>query len=150
MAESNERPSYRISDLHESDCLRERLEALGPRALTNSELIAILLRVGVQAENVVQVGQRLLQEFGGLRGLHRTPFKDLIDQHCMWEATASQVKAAIESGRRLALESPKGTLERVSESMKTLIRLFPLTQLPLPDATRNLFPKFNKPGMTSV
>ncbi len=40
--------------------------------------------------------------------------------------------------------SPEGTVERVSKSMQTLIRLFPLTQLPLPDATRELFPKFKQ------
>ncbi len=40
--------------------------------------------------------------------------------------------------------SPEGVVERVSESMKTLIRLFPLAQLPLPEATRLLFPKFKQ------
>ena len=58
---------YRIMDLHESDRPRERLAALGPQALSNAELIAILLRVGVTGENAVQVGQRLLNKFGALR-----------------------------------------------------------------------------------
>ncbi len=83
MNEPNPKPTYRISDLHESDRPRERLAALGPQALTNAELLAILLRVGVQGENAVEVGQRLLQNFGGLRGLHRAPFQDLIGQHGM-------------------------------------------------------------------
>ncbi len=63
-------PAYRITDLHENERPRERLSSLGPQALSNAELIAILLRVGVQGENAVQVGQRLLQKFGGLGGLH--------------------------------------------------------------------------------
>jgi len=107
MTEPNSKPTYRISDLHESDRPRERLASLGPQALTNAELLAILLRVGVQGENAVEVGQRLLQEFGGLRGLHRAPFTDLMDQHGMGEAKASQIKAAIELGRRLTLEAPE-------------------------------------------
>ena len=107
MTEPNSKPTYRISDLHESDRPRERLAALGPQALTNAELLAILLRVGVQGENAVEVGQRLLHAFGGLRGLHRAPFKDLMNQHGMGEAKASQIKAAIELGRRLILESPE-------------------------------------------
>lgn len=107
MTESNAKPTYRISDLHESDRPRERLESLGPQALTNAELIAILLRVGVQGENAIQVGQRLLTEFGGLRGLHRAPFKELKNQRGMGEAKASQIKAAIELGKRLMLESPE-------------------------------------------
>jgi hypothetical protein len=41
-------PKYRITDLASSDRPRERLEQLGPEALSNAELIAILLRVGIQ------------------------------------------------------------------------------------------------------
>ncbi len=40
--------------------------------------------------------------------------------------------------------SPSGTVERVNKSMQTLIRLFPLTQLSLPESTRELFPKFKQ------
>jgi DNA repair protein RadC len=107
MNETNSKPVYRIADLHESDRPRERLATLGPQALTNAELIAILLRVGVPGENAVEVGQRLLQKFGGLIGLHRTPIKELMDQHGMGEAKAAQIKAAIELGRRLNSESPE-------------------------------------------
>lgn len=107
MAESNLKPVYRITDLHESDRPRERLASLGPQALSNAELIAILLRVGVPGENAVQVGQRLLQTFGGILGIHRAPFVSLIHQHGIGEAKAAQIKAAIELGRRLTLESPE-------------------------------------------
>ena len=96
MADITVPPIYRIMDLHESERPRERLAALGPQALSNAELIAILLRVGVTGENAVQVGQRLLNKFGGLSGLHRAPFKELMDQHGLGEAKASQIKAAIE------------------------------------------------------
>ena len=100
-------PVYRIMDLHEADRPRERLASLGPQALSNAELIAILLRVGVRGESAVAVGQRLLNKFGGLNGLHRAPFRELMDQHGLGEAKASQIKAAIELGRRLTLESPE-------------------------------------------
>lgn len=106
MAENIPKPVYRITDLHESDRPRERLASLGPQALSNAELIAILLRVGVPGENAVQVGQRLLQKFDGISGIHRAPFVDLINQHGIGEAKAAQLKAAIELGRRLTLESP--------------------------------------------
>jgi DNA repair protein RadC len=99
-------PIYRIMDLHESDRPRERLASLGPQALSNAELIAILLRIGVTGESAVQVGQRLLTKFNGLKGLHRAPFNELMDQHGLGEAKASQIKAAIELGRRLTIESP--------------------------------------------
>ena len=105
MADINIVPVYRIMDLQEADRPRERLASLGPQALSNAELIAILLRVGVKGESAVALGQRLLNKFNGLSGLHRAPFKELMDQHGLGEAKASQIKAAIELGRRLPLES---------------------------------------------
>lgn len=99
--------AYRITDLAESERPRERLAKHGPRALTNAELLAILLRVGVAGQNAVQVGQRLLQEFGGITGLHRAGFDEVCDQHGVGPAKAAQIKAALELGYRLSLESPE-------------------------------------------
>jgi DNA repair protein RadC len=107
MTDTAPKPIYRIMDLHESDRPRERLASLGPQALTNAELIAILLRVGVKGENAVAVGQRLLNKFSGLIGLYRAPFAELKKQHGLGDAKAAQIKAAIELGRRLTLESPE-------------------------------------------
>jgi len=106
MPDPDSAPIYRIRDLHEADRPRERLLNLGAQALSNAELLAILLRVGVKGESAVQVGQRLLNKFGGILGLHRASMKELMAQHAMGEAKAAQIKAAIELGRRLTLESP--------------------------------------------
>jgi DNA repair protein RadC len=103
------RPAYRIADLHESDRPRERLARLGAQALSKAELLAILLRVGVSGENAIQVGERLLHDFGGLAGLHRAPLEELTRQHGIGAAKAAQIKAAIELGRRLASEAPEET-----------------------------------------
>ncbi len=100
------KPVYRITDLATEERPRERLAHLGAQALATSELLAILLRVGVPGENAVQVGQRLLKDFEGISGLQRAPFEELCNQHGIGEAKAAQIKAAIELGRRLALESP--------------------------------------------
>jgi len=101
------KPVYRITDLATEERPRERLMHLGPQALAASELLAILLRVGVPGENAVQVGQRLLKDFGGISGLQRAPLEELCNQRGIGEAKAAQIKAAIELGRRLALESPE-------------------------------------------
>ncbi len=102
-----ERPvTYRITDLDVSDRPRERLAEHGAQALTNAELIAILLRVGIQGENAVEVGQRLLQECGGLHGLHRASFPELCALRGLGQAKAAQIKAAIELGKRLRNEDP--------------------------------------------
>ncbi len=97
--------SYRITDLAASERPRERLMKLGPQALTTAELLAILVRVGVAGENAVQVGQRLLQDFGGLIGLQRAALEEVCTHRGIGRAKAAQIKAAIELGRRLALEA---------------------------------------------
>ena len=99
--------AYRITDLDESERPRERLARLGAQALSQAELLAILLRVGVTGENAVQVGQRLLRDLGGLAGLHRATYEDVCNQHGIGQAKAAQIKAAIELGRRLAVAVPE-------------------------------------------
>ncbi len=98
---------YRITDLHETERPRERLASQGAQALSNAELLAILLRVGVRGENAIQVGRRLLQDMGGLPGLHRATFDEVCQQKGIGPAKAAQIKAAIELGRRLAIAQPQ-------------------------------------------
>lgn len=101
------RYSYRITDLSISERPRERLEKLGAGALNDAELIAILLRTGLPGENAVQIGQRLLNSFGGLHGLHKASFEDLCTQPGVGLAKAAQLKAAIELGRRMVRDHPE-------------------------------------------
>ena len=70
-------------------------------------MLAVLLRTGVPGENSIQLGQRLLQTLGGLRGLQQVGFSELVKQFGVGEAKAAQIKAAVELGRRLTLESPQ-------------------------------------------
>jgi DNA repair protein RadC len=105
--QKDEKMVYRITELAESDRPRERLVELGSQSLSNAELLAILLRVGVQGENAVQLGQRLLQNFGGLSGLHRASVEEVCQEKGIGAAKAAQIKAAIELGRRLAKEVPE-------------------------------------------
>jgi DNA repair protein RadC len=98
---------YTIKDMREEERPRERLAKLGPQSLTLAELLAILLRVGVVGESAVQVGQRLLQNFGGISGIHRASIDELSSQKGIKLAKAAQIKAAIELGRRLIIESPE-------------------------------------------
>ncbi|MCK6623957.1 MAG: DNA repair protein RadC [Anaerolineae bacterium] len=85
---------------------RERLQYYGPTALSNAELLAILLRVGRTGENVVALSTRLLVEFGGLAGLAKASFSDLSSIKGVGTAKTAQLKAAIELGRRLLITSP--------------------------------------------
>jgi DNA repair protein RadC len=93
----------RIKELPPSEQPRERLRDYGPAALSDAELLAILLRVGVAGTNVVQLAQQLLAERGGWPGLLRAEYADLCRRHGLGEAKAATLKAALEIGRRLLL-----------------------------------------------
>lgn len=109
---TKEQPAgYRIQDLAQDERPRERLERLGPNALSTAELLGILLRVGVQGENAVQMGQRLLKNLGGLQGIHRASFADVCSQHGIGPAKAAQIQAAIELGRRLRGDSAEERIQ---------------------------------------
>ena len=97
----------RIKELPASEQPRERLRDYGPSALSDAELLAILLRTGLQGLNVVQLAQKLLVEHKGWAGLQRLSFEELCHIHGFGEAKAAQVKAALEIGRRLLLAQPE-------------------------------------------
>ena len=120
---------YRIQDMEASQRPRERLEVQGASVLRDAELLAILLRVGKQGVNAVQIGQRMLFQFGGLSGLHRASFSELCQVEGVGPAKAAQVKAAIELGRRIAtltpeerpvIASPDDVADRVQYAMMAL------------------------------
>jgi DNA repair protein RadC len=96
-----------IKDLPEDERPRERLAQYGPLALNTAELLAIILRVGTKDENVIRVAQRLLSNYGGLAGLHRMSFSELVAVKGLGMAKAAQLKAAFEIGRRLTLALPE-------------------------------------------
>ena len=101
---------YRITDLQLSERPRERLEKQGASALSQAELLAILIRVGVKGENALEVAQRILERFRGLRGLQSASFMEISRERGIGKAKAAQIQAAIELGNRLSRERP---IERV-------------------------------------
>lgn len=96
-----------IKDLPSSERPRERLLQQGAGSLSTAELLAIILRTGTRDENVVRVAQRLLASFGDLGGLARANPAELTAERGLGPAKVSQLKAALELGRRLLAQSPE-------------------------------------------
>jgi DNA repair protein RadC len=95
-----------VCDMPLDERPRERLQYYGAGALSSAELLAILLRGGVQGESVVHLAMRLLSQYGGLSGLAQASFGELTQMRGIGPAKVTQVKAAFELGRRLLVESP--------------------------------------------
>ena len=102
-----DRYQARIRDLPSTDRPRERLRDAGPAALSNQELLAILLRTGSARESALALANRLLGRFRGLVGLARAGFAELCAERGLGEAKAAQVQAALELGKRLAAAQPE-------------------------------------------
>ena len=79
---------------------REKILALGPGALADAELIALLLRTGFKGTSVLQLAQQLLDHFGGLAGLLHAQPADLKRIKGLGPAKRAEMAAVIELGRR--------------------------------------------------
>lgn len=82
---------------------RERLLRLGAQSLTDAEVVAILLRVGVQGTSAVELARLILKKFGSLRALAEAPLPALLEVKGLKGAKAAQLAAAMEFARRVSL-----------------------------------------------
>ena len=95
----------KIREMPQDDRPREKLIARGASALTDSELIAILLRTGLPGANAVDVAGKLLERYKSLNGLSRCTVDEIADIPGIGPAKAVQLVAAFGLGQRLARET---------------------------------------------
>jgi DNA repair protein RadC len=92
-----------ISKWPEDERPRERLLSRGPQELTDGELLAILLRVGVRGKSAVELGHELLKRFGSMQAMMSAPLAAWQGIKGLGRAKIAQLQAALELGRRAAL-----------------------------------------------
>ena len=90
----------RIKDLPDSSKPRERFLKLGPEALSDAELFAILLRTGSKGENVIDMSNRLIQEYG-LDKLLECSLKELQEIKGIGPSKAMQILTIAELQKRI-------------------------------------------------
>jgi len=90
-----------IRNWPEGDRPREKLIQCGAEALTDAELLAILLRVGNKGASAIDVGRSLVAQLGGLQGIDRAHAEDIMAIKGLGIAKTAQLKAAIEIGKRV-------------------------------------------------
>ena len=89
----------KIKDLPKVDRPREKLIQYGPEKLSNSELLAILLRFGPKGTNVLKLSQKILNQFKNK--LSDLKYGDLQNIHGLGPAKACEIIACFELGKRL-------------------------------------------------
>jgi DNA repair protein RadC len=121
-------PHLKIQEMSDDERPREKLAAHGARALTDAELIAILLRTGVSGANAVEVARQLLEKYGSLTGLSRCSVDELSKIKGVKFTKAVQLVAAFGLGDRLArekwvkqkIDSPELAHELLGSEMRRL------------------------------
>lgn len=101
---SRKRYTQAIANWPADERPREKLLLKGPESLTNAELLAIFLRVGVKGKSAVGLAQELLSRFGSLRGLYMAPIEELEDVLGVGLAKIAQFKAVTELSKRYLAE----------------------------------------------
>ncbi len=111
----------KIKDLPKIDRPREKLEKYGPERLSDSELLAILLRTGSEGINVVELSGKILRKFSGV-GLAKASVKELKNTFGLGSAKACEIVACYELGRRhlrdkqsVLLLSPKDVWDELKD-----------------------------------
>lgn len=98
----SKRYTLTIKDLPLDERPRERLVKYGAEALSNAELLAIILRVGTQEYSAIGLAEHMLGKLGGLKGIATASVEDLSKIKGLGTAKAAQIQAMVELGKRLA------------------------------------------------
>lgn len=93
-----------ITDWPASERPREKLIELGVEALSDAELLAIFLRVGVSGKSAVDLARDLLVQFGSLNGVYAASEKQISSVHGMGVSKYAQLQAVFEMSRRALSE----------------------------------------------
>jgi DNA repair protein RadC len=92
----------RLDRMHEGERPREKALHSGIRSLSDTELLALLLRTGGGDEGVLEFADRLLADHDGLLGLARTEIDTLLEARGLGPAKATELAAAFELANRVA------------------------------------------------
>ncbi|BCG60507.1 RadC family protein [Paenibacillus sp. URB8-2] len=124
-----ESSTFMLRDLPHEERPRERMMQYGAESLSQTELLAILLRTGTRRESAIHVAQRILGQVGGLRRLADLSIEEMMQIKGIGPAKAVQLKAGMELGRRMAntrldqpvtIRSPHDAADILTEQLRYL------------------------------
>ena len=100
----------------QDDRPREKLLKHGEQSLSNSELLAILLRTGIRGSSAVDLARRILEKFGTFRNMSHTDLQNWREFKGLGAAKLAQIKAALEIGRRFREDEFKKEAPQIKSS----------------------------------
>ena len=113
-----------LKDLPQEARPREKLLSRGAAALSDTELLALLLRSGIPGKNVLQLAQELVDRFGGVAGLLHTPAEALKTVKGLGPAKRAELVAVLELARRaLAQQLTQKPLFNTPQAVRDYLQL---------------------------
>ena len=96
--------TFTVHDMPKQERPRERLQRLGPDALSSHELLALIIGRGIPKRSVLDIAHDLLRKFGSVQGISKATMEELSAISGIGTAKAAQIKAAFELAKRQDLE----------------------------------------------
>lgn len=112
-----------IKSWPQEDRPREKLLKNGAKTLSNSELLAILLRTGTKGTSAIDLGRKILSKFGSFRNMIHTDVRDWKELKGLGPAKIAHIQSALEIGRRFREDEVSVGKEKVS-SAKDVVDIF--------------------------
>lgn len=81
-----------------------KLREVGPQALSDAELLAILISTGTRNKPAEKIAEEIIQRFGSFKGLANQPLSKLLDMKGLGDVKAIRIAAAFEIARRIVNE----------------------------------------------
>ncbi|MBU0571670.1 MAG: DNA repair protein RadC [Candidatus Omnitrophica bacterium] len=122
---TTERKATGIKTWPEDDRPREKLLKKGAGALSNSELLAILLRTGTNGTSAIDLARKILKKFSTFRNMAHTDARDWKDLKGLGTAKVAHIQAALEIGRRFREDEASAGKQKVSSAKDIVDILMP-------------------------
>jgi len=96
---------------------REKLFKNGEHTLSNTELLAILLRTGFKGSSAIDLARKVIQKFGTFQNMSHTDIRDWAEFRGLGKAKIAQIRSAVEIGRRLNQQKQPQTKLNIKNSL---------------------------------
>ena len=94
-----------LKDMPLTEQPRERFQTVGPNALSNTELLTLILGTGSYKYDAAEIAQNIIREFQSLTAIHKADLVELMALNGIGNAKAVTIAAALELGRRMVIET---------------------------------------------
>ncbi len=114
-----------IKSWPQDDRPREKLLLRGAGALSNSELLAILLRTGVKGNSAIDLARQIIDKFGTFRNMSHTDMREWKEFKGLGPAKIAQIQAALEIGRRFRENEVRPARQKIAAAQDVVNIIMP-------------------------